>query len=272
MPFFQLDVSKCKRDGVCEKVCVAGIIKNDETRTPYIDEANASKCIACGLCVAFCPHDACSVEKLDNTQFISVDKNSKVNREDIDTFLKSRRSVRQYRKQTVESDVLNKIFDSVRYAPSAKNTQAGRWIVTKSREDTLKLADIVSTYFEELSKKDKTPDAVKYRMLSMAHRQGIDVFLRNAPHVAVMVMPKEYEWKTEDGSIALTYFELAAGAHGVGTCWGGYFTVAGRNHQPLREALGVEENEFVCGAQMFGYPLYKVHKIPSRKNTKLTIL
>ena len=69
MSFFHLDKEKCKKDGICSAVCVTGIIKNDEERSPYIDEKNVYKCISCGLCVAFCPHEACYVENLDPNQF-----------------------------------------------------------------------------------------------------------------------------------------------------------------------------------------------------------
>ena len=41
MPFFHLDKEKCKKDGICSAVCVTGIIKNDDERSPYIDEKNA---------------------------------------------------------------------------------------------------------------------------------------------------------------------------------------------------------------------------------------
>ena len=79
------------------------------------------------------------------------------------------------------------------------------------------------------------------------------------------VLPKDYEWQ-EDGAIALTYFELAAQACGVGACWGGFLTMAVRNFPELREFLGIKEDERVCGAQMFGWPAAKpVRLFPHRK-------
>lgn len=272
MSFFHLDVEKCKRDGICARVCVAGIIKNDDERKPYIDEKREKYCISCGLCVAFCPHDACFVENLDKNQFETVNNQIMPSPEQTDMLLKSRRSVRFYKKQTVDGQTLNKIFNSVRYAPSAKNNQSIRWIVSKSREETIRISDLIAEYFDGISKNSDTPESMKLKTLVKLYKQGNDHFLREAPQIAIAVMPKNHEWKIEDGSIALTYFEIAAHACGVGVCWGGYFTRAARNYIPLQEAIGVGENEFVCGAQFFGYPLYKITKIPSRKNTNITIL
>ena len=98
MAFFHLDKEKCKRDGICSAICVTGIIKNDEERSPYIDEKDVYKCISCGQCVAFCPHEACYVENLDPKQFSKVDMQSLATPEQLDTFIKTRRSVRNFRK------------------------------------------------------------------------------------------------------------------------------------------------------------------------------
>ncbi len=78
-------------------------------------------------------------------------------------------------------------------------------------------------------------------------------------------VPKDHMWP-EDASIALTYFELAAHALGVGACWGGFLTAAIRNFEGLRDYLGIGCDEHVCGAQMFGYPLLRpARQYPTRK-------
>ncbi len=272
MPFFHLDKEKCKKDGICSAVCVTGIIKNDDERSPYIDEKNAYKCISCGLCVAFCPHEACYVENLDTSQFSKVNRDTLAAPEQLDTFLKTRRSVRVFRKNTVNEETLNKIMDNVRYAPSAKNTHNNRWIITKSREETVKLGDLVAQYMQEHISEISEEHALHYKLVTRAYKNGKDIIMRDAPHIIVSVLPDNYEWKTEDGSIALTYFELAAHAHNIGCVWAGYFTSAARLYKPLRDALGLKDNEYIAGAQLFGNPVYKTRQITSRKPNNITYL
>ena len=272
MSFFHLDKEKCKKDGICSAVCVTGIIKNDEERSPYIDEKNVYKCISCGLCVAFCPHEACYVENLDPNQFSKVNKDNLATAEQLDTFIKTRRSVRNFRNSLVEQETIDKIMDDVRYAPSAKNTHNNRWIMTKSREETVKLGDLVAQYMQENF--DKVPEAhsLHYKLVSRAYKSGKDVIMRGAPHIIISVLPDDYEWKAEDGSIALTYFELAAHAHNIGCVWAGYFTTAVRHYKPLRDALGLKDDEYVAGAQLFGNPVYRTRQITSRKPNNITYL
>lgn len=272
MPFFHLDKEKCKKDGICSNVCVTGIIKNDNEHSPYVDDRNASKCISCGLCVAFCPHEACYVENLDHTQFQKVDINKLAAPEQLDIFIKTRRSVRNFRKDQVDTDIINSIMDNVKYAPSAKNIHNVRWIITQSREEIVKLGDLVIKYMQDNILNVSKEIALHYKLLCKAYERGKDVILRNAPHIIVAVLPDSYDWKAEDGSIALSYFELSAHAHNIGCVWAGYFTSAARVYKPLRDVLGINDNEYVAGAQLFGVPLYKVRQITSRKPNNITYI
>lgn len=273
MPFYHLDKDKCKRDGICSAVCVTGIIKNDENRTPYVEEKNAYKCISCGLCVAYCPHEACFVENLDPAQFSFVDKNKMPSPEQIDLLIKTRRSVRNFRKDPVNDEILNKIMDNVRYAPSAKNTHNNRWIITRNREETIKVGNLIADFFLEISKTiENEKEALHYKLVHRAYTQGRDVITRGAPQLIVSVLPNDYHWKAEDGNIALTYFELASHGYGVGCVWAGYFTSAVRVYKPLQEFLGIKEDEYVAGAQFFGMPVYKTRQITSRHKNNITYI
>ena len=272
MAFFHLDKEKCKRDGICSAICVTGIIKNDEERSPYIDEKDVYKCISCGQCVAFCPHEACYVENLDPKQFSKVDMQSLATPEQLDTFIKTRRSVRNFRKTEVDSATLEKIMDNVRYAPSAKNTHNNRWIITKNREETIKLADLVVEYMQNNLDSMPEKEALHYKLVARAFTKGKDVIMRGAPHLIVSVLPDDYAWKAEDGNTALTYFELSAHAHNIGCVWAGYFTSVARVYKPLRDALGVQDNEYIAGAQIFGNPVYKTRQITSKKPNNITYI
>lgn len=67
-----------------------------------------------------------------------------------------------------------------------------------------------------------------------------------------------------DGTIALTYLELAAPAFGLGTCWAGFFFMFLEASPQLREAVGIPADHKPLGALMLGYPKYKHHRAPQR--------
>lgn len=56
----------------------------------------------------------------------------------------------------------------------------------------------------------------------------------------------------------------------IGTCWAGYFTRAVNHFAPLEDYLDLPEAYKVCGSVMIGYPVYKLHSIPSRKKLSVT--
>ncbi len=65
MSLFEIDQTKCKRDGFCVSDCPAQIIqmKTKESFPAPVDGAD-ELCIKCGHCVAVCPHAAIALNFL----------------------------------------------------------------------------------------------------------------------------------------------------------------------------------------------------------------
>ena len=273
MSFFVLDENKCRRDGVCMDVCPTKIIKQEVGELPYIAEKSEAFCIACGLCYAFCPHDACYVESLNKDEFIQIDKNLKISNDSAVQFLKSRRSVRKFKNRSLDQEDLATILDTARYAPSAKNMQPVRWIAVRGFDKMKELAELMYTYYDSLARnKDFSKDErLHAKLISSAYKSGNDVFFRGAPDLIVAVLPKDYKW-AQDGAIALTYIELAASGIGAGCCWAGYFTTAVNNDESIKKFVGLADSEIVIGGQMIGYPVFRAKNIPSRKKLDINYI
>ncbi len=63
-------------------------------------------------------------------------------REDYIEFLKSRRSIRVFKPEPVPEDLLLKVLDTARYAPSAHNSQPWRFIIVDDPDVKEKLAKL----------------------------------------------------------------------------------------------------------------------------------
>ena len=68
-----------------------------------------------------------------------------------------------------------------------------------------------------------------------------------------------------DALIALTHFDIAAPAFGIGTCWAGFLSMAAAAYEPLQRALALPAGRRYSYSLMFGYPQYKTYGIPRRK-------
>ena len=144
--------------------------------------------------------------------------------------IKTRRSIRSYKKTKVPEDVLQRVLDAARIAPSGHNRQYWKFYVVESEEKIRSVAD------------------------SCAGRAWIGM----APAIVVAV-GRKYEYNRGgymgemsfimDVSIAFTHLILAARAEGLGTCWIGDFS-----NDMIKKALGLPEDEFVVALTPLGYP------------------
>ena len=98
-----------------------------------------------------------------------------------------------------------------------------------------------------------------------AWEAGKDPVLRGAPALVVAHAPKAYPLAQVDSTIALTFLDLAAPSAGLGACWAGFFMMGAAQWPPLQQALALPDGHNCFGAMMVGYPAYKYHRLPQRK-------
>lgn len=265
MPIFQVDVEKCRRDGICSKVCPAQIISNDDNGLPFLVGGGAERCIGCGQCVAFCPHGAASLDGLPMESVRKVDKKLLPLPEAVTELMQTRRSVRVFSDKKVPREQVEEVTGMAGYAPTAKNQRKIRWIILEDAARIKELVNLVADWMDDLAgTSPETPLQRSLKVMVTMVRKGKDPIFRGAGQVAVCVAQND-PWGKSDAGIALSYFELAAHALGIGCCWAGYFTSAAENSPEIRRILGLNEGEMVGGAQMFGYPGIRSTFTPPRR-------
>lgn len=89
--------------------------------------------------------------------------------------------------------------------------------------------------------------------------------LRGAPVVLICHGAGDNTWKLVDGTIALTYIELAAAAAGLSTCWVGLFSRTINGYKPVADLVGLPEGHRALGAMVLGYPKHKKARLTPSK-------
>ncbi|BCS51713.1 nitroreductase [Geobacter sp. SVR] len=265
MALVTIDHAACRRDGMCAAVCPMGLFDTDGAGFPVFRTGADQHCIACGHCIAVCPASAARHKALPLEDAPLMGEFPVISVPALHHLVRGRRSVREFRDEPVPEELVREVVETARWAPSAVNRQPVHWLVIRTPSEVRRLAGLAVDYLRQISRQEP-----RYAPLVDRWEQGKDPILRNAPHLVVVHAPDEWSWSTVDATIALTQFELAAVAGGIGTCWAGLLMRAANGHVPLREALGIPADHSVYGALMFGLPRYRYHRIPPRQAARVT--
>ncbi|MDY6909281.1 MAG: nitroreductase family protein [Thermodesulfobacteriota bacterium] len=265
MSLIRVDEQKCNRTGACAAVCPVGILEFDPESGPAVIRGGAQFCIACGHCVAVCPHGA-----LDNVRAPLKDQQPLpafpvVDPETAFLFLRSRRSIRNYRPERVPRERITRLLEAARYAPSGHNFQGLGFIVLEGRKDIEAVSAMVADWMRgevaagsELSRRYHFADVVR------ACEEGHDRILRGAPHLVVATAAVENPAAQITTSLALEYVELYAAALGLGTCWAGYVNMFSLQSPRMAQFLNIPEDRAITGNMMVGIPEFRYHRLPER--------
>ncbi|MDR1740294.1 MAG: nitroreductase family protein [Synergistaceae bacterium] len=256
--------SDCVTCGLCSRVCVSGIIKVGPDKRPFVAEGDEKKCLRCGQCVAFCPKGCCSLSFQTGPR-VAVDWSKFPDPASAETLLRSRRSVRNFKKTPVSMETVSRLLETARYAPTASNRQPVRWVIVMTREKLEEIGGLTARALKSGATGRKWDEWV-----GAEWEKGHDVIFRGAPQLAAAIVPNTV---TEDGAIALAHFELAAHALGVGCCWAGIFNRVARKSPEVLASIGVKEDELLAGSIMFGNPdVPRARLLPERNPVNVTWL
>ncbi len=147
---------------------------------------------------------------------------------DLYEVIRTRRSIRAYKRNSVEEDKLQRILDAAKLAPSAANRQPVHFIVVKNEEVKQKLKGAYSQRW-----------------------------FFTAPIIICACAITDKAWKRNDGkeyvdvdvTIAMDHLILAAFAEGLGTCW-----IAAFKPDVVKEALNIPDNMEPLILTPLGYP------------------
>ena len=144
--------------------------------------------------------------------------------------VRTRRSIRAYKPDPIPEDVLSRVLEAVRIAPSGSNRQPWKFIVVRDEK-------------------------LNQRLAAACRNQG---FIAEAP-VAIVACGYDIDYNRGeymgdmsmlvDISIAFTHLIIAARAEGLGTCWIGAF-----DNEEIKELLDIPEGVNVVAVTPLGYP------------------
>jgi nitroreductase/NAD-dependent dihydropyrimidine dehydrogenase PreA subunit len=266
MAIIKVNKDLCARDSRCVNVCPVKIIRLDEvTRIPMIPPEKEGLCINCGHCACVCPLGALSLESMPIETCAPLSSGWKISSSSMTSFLKGRRSVRNFKELQVPVERIEKLIDTARYAPSGINRQPVYWAIIDGTEKVRKLSELTVQWMRDMIKAE-SPIAVSLRFENIVKswEKGFDNVMRGAPSAVLAYSLKDDPTAREACTIALSYLELAALSDDLGTCWAGYAQMAINSDPETRKFIGISKRTDCFGVMMVGYPKYEFQRIPGR--------
>ena len=174
--------------------------------------------------------------------------------EELLELIATRHSTRKFKSEMVAQELLDKVIEAGRRAPSGKSKNQNHFLVIRDAAVLDKLVQLVQA---EFAKMEITPEneANIGGAIKMS-KKGSYVFKYNAPVLIVVANKKNYGNNMADVCAAMENMLLAANALDLGACWINQLRWLQDNPVLLDylHALGMKEDEWVFGSISLGYP------------------
>ena len=254
---FKIEEEKCIECALCAQDCPVSIIEMKPK--PIIRKEREHNCLKCQHCLAICPTSALSILGKKPEDSISV-KGEMPKAESLSRMIKTRRSIRKYKKEDLDQELIQELLEIAAYAPTGHNDNAVLISLIDNRTDLHLFREKIYDAIKQAKKNGTLPkqhDLLAY-FQRMWENNGTDVLFREAPHVVIATAPAADASPMADCMISLSYFELMANTKGVGTLWNGLIKWVLDDIAPeLRTSLGIPEDHLTGYVMLFGKPAVK---------------
>ena len=283
-----IDENRCTLCGLCIRVCLRGVLKEEKKNIVVIDPAS---CILCGHCKAICPTDAPKFSDLNENEFeLTPNIEEMPNPSSFLRFLRRRRSQRIYSSKPVEIEKLKTIIEAGRFAPTGGNRQGCEYIVVTGRKILDRVCTLTIQTLQEQGKlvkealdryhRSKVPLPEEYinmqyypsivERIAEKWEEGVDQLLYHSS-VLILVHMKQGITTTPqvDASLSAMHMILMAETLGLGTCINGFLCFALHHSGELREVLEISSDHQVHVAFTVGYSDVEFLRLVARNPAKI---
>lgn len=270
-PIFRVDLDACISCGQCAAVCPAMIIAMEQN-IPAVSADLEQFCIECLHCSAVCSEDAVEILGYGKHKGICEPWKQMARPEEVETLIKSRRSVRNYVDKNLDPGLIDKLISVAAHAPSGHNDRKLIFTVVDDKGVLFDLREEVMAGLEKLIGAGKLPEGMEMfaDIVATWKETGKDIIFRHAPHLLIVSASEESAAPKEDAMIALATFELYARSNGVGTIWNGLATLTFSELLPsLLPRLGIPEDHEIGYIMGFGFPSIRFERTIERDKPQI---
>ena len=289
----QLHVVKletCNGDGICAEVCPENALELVNHKAATV-ESRAGSCIYCGQCVAVCPTESLQMPKLEMADFRRLQKRP-FDYDEFYEFLRLRRSVRVFKDQPIERDVIEKVLEAAATAPMGFPPHTTEVVVIDDREELDFLLEELVREYDSMIKAFSSPVGRAFVRLSagaedylvlkdhvlenvqfaneLFHNNGTDRYMYRAP---VLMMFHGSRWgisHEENAHLVCHHAMLAAVSLGLGTTIIGVIPPIVDHSKALRERYAIPKENKMITSLVLGHPKYKYRQGIRRKLAGVT--
>ncbi|MBQ3379950.1 MAG: nitroreductase [Clostridia bacterium] len=167
--------------------------------------------------------------------------------------MRTRRSTRKYKDAPLQAELIKKVVEAGRYAPSGSNSQSTHFIVITDRAALDTLSKLVMEQFALWETKPGMYPAMA-RAVTASKRENY-TFHYNAPVLAVLANKKDYTNNLADCALAAENMMLMANALDLGSCYINQLKWLNENDviNEYLMSLGMKPDERVFVSVALGY-------------------
>jgi len=252
---FSVDDELCTRCGWCALDCPACIIEQTGKDLPSIKPDKEKACIQCQHCLAICPTAALSIHGKNPHDSIVLSAEKIPRLEQMTRLIRGRRSIRHYKDENVDPDLIHKLLATLANAPSGCNSRKLTFRVVEDKAIMRHLREKVLTGLKTAGDANRIPESFTYltNAVQAYYENGKDIIFRAAPHALIVSTPSDVPCPGEDVTLALAYFELLAQSAGLGTVWWGMLKMTLETLPELKPLFGLPPDHVYYG-MLFGVP------------------
>ena len=275
---------QCTRCGLCIKICPNAVIaKNHDGDVAFIPERE-NICLRCGQCMAVCPSQAIQVDGLSYTNNLFDLPDSEIGGGDFLSFLSRRRSIRNFKDQSVSREMIQRVLDSIRFAPFGSHPEKVEITVVSNRSVIESALPLISKFLDSIVPLVENPVAsfilkrlggqesfntIKNHLYPMSKLKNYklehgDRITRGAPVIIIFHAEKGAEAHTNNSLIYATYAMLQALALGLGATMVEIVPAAINRVKELRRIFQIPEDNEAIMSLVVGYPKYKYKRAVKR--------